>query len=428
MLYDLSLLWAVGLFVLAAAAHGRLWLVGELCLAMVGAALGAAIAYWIVEEAWPSIRDQLTVSGGPPTFPAFRLAIASAVIVTASPHLGRPLRRAGRWILFAAGVATLFLGVATVGGVIGSLLIGSVTAAVIHLVFGSPGGRPSLRQVQQALAELGVEAADLQPAALQPEGVWTVLATGPARVPITVKVYGRDAWDGQLAMSAWRALWYRNTGLSFATSRLQLVEHEAFLTLLAATGGVPVPAVLAAGRSRVGDALLALSADAVPLEQSGEPSDALIADLWRSLDRAHDIGISPGQLDPTRVGVDRHGRGMLLDFVAGETAPSPEQMLQDRAQLLVSVALFAGDERAIALASERARRRPLHRAVALSPTRQPLPRAATHDPRARPRSQRSPDESRRRSPTSRSPSSCACAASRSVRSCKPSSCSSPPPR
>jgi hypothetical protein len=57
---------------------------------------------------------------------------------------------------------------------------------------------------------------------------------------LLVKVYGRDAWDGQLLASTWSALWHRGESPHLGASRLQLVEHEAFLTLVAERGGVPV--------------------------------------------------------------------------------------------------------------------------------------------------------------------------------------------
>ena len=57
--------------------------------------------------------------------------------------------------------------------------------------------------------------------------------------PITVKVYGRDAWDAQLLANVWRLAWYRGTQRTARLSRLELVEHEGFVTLLAERAGVP---------------------------------------------------------------------------------------------------------------------------------------------------------------------------------------------
>jgi uncharacterized membrane protein YbhN (UPF0104 family) len=385
LLHDLGALWAVGLLLLASAANRRLPLARDLLLAGALAAMASMVVQRLVEGSWPSILDELTASGGPPLFPAVRLSIVAAVIITASPHLARPLRYSGRWILAGDAMASIALGLATPGGVLGAVVLGSMSAATVHLLFGSPGGRPSLWQVADALAELGVPAADLQPADLQPEGVWTVVATDPSGDHLVVKIYGRDAWDGQLAMSVWRFLWYRNTVPAVSLNRVQLVEHEAFLMLLAASVGIRVPSVLAAGRTEAGDALLVLRTDATVLDTILNPSDELLHGLWASLGQAHRAGLSPGQLDPLRLGCDHAGEAVVLDWVAGRTAPSVDQQLQDEAQLLVATALVAGDDRAVT-AAERAVGQdrmtellPYVQSASLSPTLRSLARDRDHD-------------------------------------------------
>ena len=46
-----------------------------------------------------------------------------------------------------------------------------------------------------------------------------------------IEVYGRDAADARLLTKAGRFLLYRDSGPILAITRLQQVEHEAFLTL-----------------------------------------------------------------------------------------------------------------------------------------------------------------------------------------------------
>src|SRR4051794_24011588 len=348
---DLLVVWGLGLIV-AALLSRRLPLARDCVLATAMALVGCSIANFVSGSPRSSVVSQLTASAGPPSFPALKLAMAAAVIITASPHLGRPLRYAGRWIIGLASVSTIALGVARVGGVLAALAIGTIVAAVVHLVFGSPGGRPSLPRVDEMLSALGLRVRDLQPARLQPEGVWVVLATLADGSPVRVKVYGRDAWDGQFVMSLWRFLWYRDAGSTMPTTRVQLVEHEALLILLARQAGVTAPAVVAAGGSRSGDAVLVVGADAVALDSLSTVDDGLVRQLWHELDTAHAAGLSLGRVDPVAIGADGSGQAALLDWAGGRTAPTDEQKLQDGAQLLVSTAMVVGNERAIAAASD----------------------------------------------------------------------------
>ena len=130
----------------------------------------------------------------------------------------------------------------------------------MHLLFGSPAGRLTLAQVTEALHELGVEATADRDAALQPQGVALALASASDEHPLLVKVFGRDAWDAQLVAATWSSIWTRGAK-RVSAGRLEQVEHEAFITLLAERGGVSVMPVVAAGEVDQGDALLVLDAN-----------------------------------------------------------------------------------------------------------------------------------------------------------------------
>src|SRR5208283_4474341 len=65
--------------------------------------------------------------------------------------------------------------------------------------------------------------------------------------PIGVSLYGRDAADAQVLSKSGRFLFYRDSGPALSLSRLQHVEHEAYMTLLAERSGVATARVLVAG-------------------------------------------------------------------------------------------------------------------------------------------------------------------------------------
>ena len=342
---DLVVVWSVVLVVMAAVANARRGLVRDLVLSAALAALIAVVAHRLVEDRWPSLRELLG-NGDPITYPAARLAIAVAVIVTAAPHLSRPLRYVGRWVVALGTIGTVFTQEATVGGTLAALILGSMTAAAVHLLYGSPGGRPSLTEVTAAVQELGIDARQLRPAELQPAGVWTVLGEGAAGEPLVIKVYGRDAWDSQLVTQAWRFLWYRHSTARLRPSREGQVEHEGLLLLLADAASVAVPKVRAAGRSRSGDALLVVE----PVVEPGAAGE--ISRLWDALASSHDAGLSPGSIDVDDLGWTAAGDGVIGAWSSGTTAPAEVQRLQDRAQLLVATAVLRGRDAAIGAAVE----------------------------------------------------------------------------
>ena len=70
-------------------------------------------------------------------------------------------------------------------------------------------------------------------------------AVADAHGPRTAR---RDASDARVLAKLWRFAVYRDSGPTLILDRLQQVEHEAYLTLMAGRAGVVLPNVLAAGR------------------------------------------------------------------------------------------------------------------------------------------------------------------------------------
>jgi uncharacterized membrane protein YbhN (UPF0104 family) len=343
----LLVLWPAILVGGAVIGRGRLTLLREQAMAVVFVLVGAAV----LAPSWSDVVEGLVGRDPVLIYPAVRLAFATAVIATTSPHLGRPFRRTGGIVLIVGALASIALGSARPVGVIAGTALGFAAAATIHLVFGSPGGRPTLGEVASALGTLGVPAAGLRPAELQPGGVALIWAETRAGRRLLVKVYGRDAWDGQLLGSVWSYLWYRDRSPDLLVGRRQQVEHEAFLTLLAERRGVPVLPVVAAGMANK-DGVLALEWAGVPLgmAEGTHVTDEVLRSAWRAVATMAEAGVAHCALDADHILVLPDGAIRLVDLRAA-VAGAPRALLQaDRAQLLVTTALIAGPDRAVEVA------------------------------------------------------------------------------
>ena len=108
--------------------------------------------------------DALLTADPPPVYAAVRLAVATAVIVTASPHLTRPFSVVGRVVLALGAVAAVVLQIAHPSGVAAGWAVGLAAASFVHLVLGSPGGQLTAEQVGEALRDLGVETESVEAA------------------------------------------------------------------------------------------------------------------------------------------------------------------------------------------------------------------------------------------------------------------------
>jgi uncharacterized membrane protein YbhN (UPF0104 family) len=334
--------WAV-LLIGAALVRLRLDIFRDLVLAAAGAAAAAS-----------TLSDRIgTDHLGTIVEPvSFRLAVVTAATVAASPHIARPFRTTSRWVVTGGGLALVVLAATTPSGAVLGLLCGTAAAAIVHLVFGSSGGRPPLRDVAAALGALGVDASELTEARRQVAGVFLVDTTDEEGRPLQVKVYGRDAWDSQLLAKAWRSLWYRDAN-AITLTRLQQAEHEAFVTLLADRHGVPVDEVVTAGRSATNDALLVLRPVGVALPAAGDPAarDRIIAGMWDTVLALRAAGIAHGDLGPHRFTL-RGDDVVVTGLEAATVSPTGDQQRTDLAQVLVTTALWVGTERAVRVASD----------------------------------------------------------------------------
>jgi uncharacterized membrane protein YbhN (UPF0104 family) len=351
--YDLLIIWSLCLLLLALFARGRKRLFLYELLA-VGFALGFAVLAGDVSGTDPSASfSGLINSASPPIYVATRVAIATAVIVTASPDLSLPLRHLGRWLIAIGAVSGIALGAALPIGVAGGFLIGFGSAALVHLLFGSPGGRLTLDQVTDVLQELGVDATATRDAALQPRGVALTLASTAEGRPLLVKLFGRDAADGQLVAATWYAIWHRGAKRVRA-GRLEQVEHEAFIALAAERGGVPVMSVIAAGEADQGDAILVIDADGRTLASLAKDDihDELLRGYWQALSGLHELGILHGHVDAESLILRPDSSAALTSFGAAGIAAPESALHTDRAQLLVTTALATDTDRAVSAAAD----------------------------------------------------------------------------
>lgn len=387
LLYDLLLPWPL-LLVFVAVVRRRGGLARDQLVAVLLALAVGAVAGRIVDGSWPGAWSALTASEPPPRFPSLRLAAASACIATASPHLSRPVRQASHWLVALGAASVALLGAVTPTGALAGIFAGSFAAAVVHLVFGSSGGRPGVDDVRAALADLGLPMASLSSAARQQAGAFLVQGVACDGRDLMVKVYGRDAHDAQLLTNLWRRAWYHGDGPAPTLSRLQQAEHEAFVTLLAHKGGVPVQEVVTAGVTEDDDALLVLRLRGTPLDgprSAGEEvTDDVVRGMWEAVGLLHASSVTHGQIEPCNVWV-QDGMVTLAGLSEAAVAPREEQRRTDEAQTLVTSVVVADVERGLAIARDAlgpeglARMAPYVQMPALSPGLRPQVRRAGVD-------------------------------------------------
>jgi glycosyltransferase 2 family protein len=288
-----------------------------------------------------------------PRFPVTQLAVALAVALTALPYLSRPLHRIVELLLAVASVSAIVDGYGLPVNVVAGLALGWGMAAACHLFTGSPDGLPSAAEVADAVRDLRVDVEDLSPADRQEWGVEEFVGRDRQGRRLELAVYGRDAADAQWLRKVWRFCVFRDSGPTLTLNRQQQVEHEAYLTFLAAHAGVLVPEVVAAGRC--GPSHDAALVTRLPAGQrltelkATQISDHSLELFLRSVCALRHAGIAHGYLSPDTVVVTGDGP-LLRDFRRASSSAPALRTDRDLAAAVAAAAVVAGVERTVSAA------------------------------------------------------------------------------
>ena len=363
-LYDVLLIWPIALMLAMVFAHGRKRVLRDMMLALlVACGFIALVALALGKDVSTLLADAFSADT-PPEYFASRLTVAAALIATASPHLTLPLRRVGRWILALGSIACIVLGVSLAVGTVAAFLTGIAGAAIVHLLFGSPGGRLTMDEVADALADMRVDATPLRIAPLGPRGVQLVDAQTSDGRPLLVKIFGRDARGGEFLSSTWSSLSKKGHSLR-AGSGWEQVERESLASLFAERASVPVFSVVAASVTPEGDGVLVLDADGSPIGslETDAIADRAIEGLWRAFEGLDAAGVALGRVTGNDVFVGEDGSAAIGNFSDATMAADESLLLADRAQLLVVTALAVGRERAVRIGATTIGNRSLERVL-----------------------------------------------------------------
>ena len=348
--YTALTLWAIALLLLPLAFRHRRRLTLVFGLTALVAFAGSVLAGLAAGTDAATTFDALVGIPTAPVYVAVRLALATAIIVTASPALSRPLRYWGRILVLLGAVSAVALSLAWPIGALAGFIVGVGAAAVTHLVLGSPQGLLTAEQIEIGLADLGIDAMDATDVVDETAGeaLWLVHRQGDA--DLLVKVYGRDSWDSQVIGSLWTALTRRGEIPHLTRGRHARVEHEALATMLAERAGVAVLPLVAVGRSGQGDALIATIAprSAFAGFTAEQVDDVMLDSVWHSVLALHNAGMAHGRIDGRHVVLSQDGALALADFADAELNADEGDQQVDRARLLVTTAAVVGTERALA--------------------------------------------------------------------------------
>jgi undecaprenyl-diphosphatase len=293
--------------------------------------------------------------------------------VAAAPWLSRPWRETAWIALAAAAAARLITDTVLPAELVLAFACGVTVGAAVLVTFGVPDRRIGSEGIAAALRSSGLPVSSVEPAGVQTKGSRPFVAVTADGRQLFIKALDSDQRDADLLYRAYRFARLRNVGDRWpAASVIRAVEHQALIAVMAERAGVRVPRVDRVVKAGGGTALLVM--DRVEGSSLGQLpaqriSDDLLRRLWTDVDRLHRAGIAHRSLRAANVMIEDDGRPWLTDFSFSELAATQRQQDLDLAELLASLAIATGAERAVSSAAAVIGAQQLARAV---PLLQPL--------------------------------------------------------
>jgi uncharacterized membrane protein YbhN (UPF0104 family)/predicted Ser/Thr protein kinase len=277
--------------------------------------------------------------------------------VTAIRPAGRPRWQFAVWtVVGLSAPAALAAGYASPLALAFTYLVGRAVGHATLYAAGAPNPRPPGTAVIAALRRMNLRPVGGRRVCDGPEGTRRYVVTLADSSMLDVTVLDRDLQVAGLTYRLWRRIRLRSGSPRRALRSLRRsLEQESLTAYAMMAAGVRTPRLVATSEVGTDAALLAyehvsgLPFDALP---AAEITEDLLRAVWRQLRLLQANRLAHRRLEGTSILVADDGRPYLIDPRSGEIAAGEVVLRLDLAQLLVTVALRAGPERAVRTARE----------------------------------------------------------------------------
>jgi uncharacterized protein (TIRG00374 family) len=335
--------------------RSRSWQLFEAVIAAgVGALLALLLQTMILAGHLGAVLAALTkgLPNDGRTEPVDALILASVAFFTVSGLGGRSILRRAAVIVIGSAILSGFLsGGVTALALFASAMLGWVVGLVAHLAWGVVSNRPPGTAVADALLGCGLQITRLELLDPAPSTGRRYAASGPMG-PLDIRVLDRDTFGAGASRRLLRRMRLRGpSARSPSLTVRRTVEHHALMAMAVARAGVRAPELLAAAEVGPFAAVLAYrptEGSSLAQVEPGALSDADLGAFWQLLILLQRAQIAHRGLSLDNLLLDKVGRAGLGATGTGDIAAADLSLRLDVAQLLTTLALIVGPDRAVA--------------------------------------------------------------------------------
>ena len=229
-----------------------------------------------------------------------------------------------------------------------SLSIGWAIGLICRYVLGTPTTRPSSEEIVAALTRGGFTIASLSAEVTTSRGRRYRAVTSSGQ-QMRVAVLDRDLEGAGLVSSFWTALRLRSETGGGAFNMRRSLDHTALMYYAGAAAGAPMPRLLLASEVGPDSSLLAFErVEGTVFSDATDLTDTDLDDAWRAVKILHDHQISHRRLSADHLIRATDGGVQIIGYDGGTVAAGDVSMRIDLAEMLCTLALIVGVQRAVA--------------------------------------------------------------------------------
>ncbi|WP_079277528.1 lysylphosphatidylglycerol synthase domain-containing protein [Streptomyces sp. CB03234] len=318
---------------------------------------------WVARAAPSTIQEALTQpqAGGGLSDPVHGYLAPVIAYMTAVGMARRPRWRVSLWVvLLLDAFAMLVADYTTPFSIILTILIGWTVAYGTLYAVGSPNVRPTGQTLLAGLRHVGfrpvtaMRAEDVTDSSEQGDRGRRYLVTLEEGPPLDVTVVDREQQAQGFFYRVWRRLTLRGiTTRRSLQSLRQALEQEALLAYAAIAAGANAPKLIATAELGPDAVMLVyehLGGRSLDALTDDEITDQVVRGAWQQVKALQSRRIAHRRLTGDALLVDRSGKVIITDLRGGEIAAGDLVLRMDIAQLLTTLGLRVGAERAVAAA------------------------------------------------------------------------------
>jgi len=334
--------------------RSRSWqLFGAVVAAGVGALLALPLEWLVLNGHLGDVLAALTkvLPNNGRTDPIDGLIVASVAFFTVSGVGGRLiLRRAAVIVVGSAILAGFLSGEVTALALFASAILGWVIGLTSRVAWGVVSNRPPGRAVAAALIGCGLDLTRLELVSSTPSTGRRYAGSGPTG-KLDIHVLDRDTFGSAASRRLLRRMRLRGPSVRLPSLTVRgAVEHQSLMAMAVARAGVRAPELLAASEVGPFASVLAFRPPVGrTLDQSEiDLSDTDLAAFWQLLSHLQGAQIAHRGLSLDHLMLDEHRGAALSETGTGDIAAADLSLRIDVAQMLTTLALIVGPDRAVA--------------------------------------------------------------------------------